>query len=76
MDPEMMKSPPPEKLPMAEAPAAQPAEVSPADKAMQRYNAIRARLRAMGDAMSMPMAEGDESAEDAMLTSSPRWWPR
>jgi hypothetical protein len=67
MDPEMMKSPPPEKLPMAEAPAAQPAEASPADKAMQRYNAIRARLRSMGDAMAMPMADGDEAAEDAML---------
>ena len=37
-------------------PAAQPAEASPADKAMQRYNAIRARLRSMGDAMAMPMA--------------------
>lgn len=67
MDPEMLKSPPPEKLPMAEAPAAQPAEASPADKIAQRYNAIRARLRAMGDALSMPMAEGDEAAEDAML---------
>lgn len=64
MDPEMMKSPPPDKLPMAEAPAAKPAE---GDKIAQRYNAMRARLRAMGDAMSMPMAEGDEAAEDAML---------
>ena len=37
------------------------------DKGDAALNAIRARLRAMGDAMSMPMAEGDEAAEDAML---------
>ena len=68
MDPEMLKSPAPEKLPMAEtAPTAPSAPAAEADKMMQRYNAMRARLRSMGEALSMPMADGDEAAEDAML---------
>ena len=64
MDPEMLKSPAPEK--MAEAPATPPADEA-GSKMAQRYNAMRAKLRSMGDAMSMPMAEDDEAAEDALL---------
>lgn len=66
MDPETMKSPPAEKS-MVEAEAAPSAPAAEGDKMLQRYNAMRARLRSMGEALSMPMADGDEAAEDAML---------
>lgn len=67
MEPETMAD---KADPAADAKAeAAPEKTSPdaGTKAAQRYNAICARLRSMGDAMGMAMPEGDEAAEDAML---------
>ena len=53
--------------PMAEAPAATAAAPAEGDKMLQRYNALRAKLRSIGDAMGIAMADGDEAAEDETL---------